>query len=169
MLSPLAHSLLADALNDATVRERYRAKIASPPSTACQFWIGALHPKGHGRFWVGTVRDTDGIPREVCVIAHRFGWALEHGLSALDEVPVLAHQCDEPSCQNPAHLLASDWSANLAEWQTRRWQPSSPLRDTRGPGGRARAIRAGLRRGESLEAILSAGRSELDRNQLELF
>ena len=169
MLSSLARSMLAAALKDPAAQERYRAKIATPDGTSCQFWIGALHPKGHGRFWVGAVRDGDGAPREVCVIAHRFGWALEHGLDALDDVPVLAHQCDEPSCQNPNHLLASDWSQNLAEWQARRWRLASPLRDTRGPGGRARAIRSGLRHGEPLEAILAAGHSELDRNQLELF
>lgn len=169
-LSPEAHCLLTAAVRDPDVQQRYWAKVAKPevPGYSCWPWIGSLHPKGHGRFWVGNARTRRG-PIDVCVIAHRFGFALAHGMDSLDAVPVLAHACDEASCQNPDHLLASTWGENLEQWHRRRWSPGSPLRDTRGPGGRARAIRATLQAGEDLTPTLTAGRCALDTNQLDLF
>lgn len=169
-MSPSAHRLVMLAVSDVDVQRRYLAKVARPTIAGytCWPWVGSLHPKGHGRFWVGNVRTRRG-PTDVCVIAHRFGYALAHGAQRLDEVPVLAHACDEPSCQNPEHLIASTWGENLAEWHRRRWSPGSPLRDTRGPGGRARAIRTALQTGDDLRATLDAGRGEVDANQLDLF
>ena len=38
-----------------------------------------------------------GLP--VVVIAHRFAWALEHGVDALEQVPVLGPRCETPLCQ----------------------------------------------------------------------
>ena len=169
-LSPAAHRLITSAVRDERVQQRYWAKVAKPqvPGYTCWPYVGSLHPKGHGRFWVGNVRTRRG-PVDVCVISHRFGFALAHGMETLDAVPVLAHACDEPSCQNPEHLIASTWGENLEQWHRRRWSPGSPLRDTRGPGGRARAIRAALQNGEDLQSVLSAGRGVLDTNQLDLF
>lgn len=108
-------------------------------------------------------------PRDVCVISHRFGWALTHGLEALDDATVLAHRCDEPSCQNPDHLIATTFSDNLKQWYRRQWTPNSPLHDVRGPGGRARAIRTALVAGQDLRATLEAGRSDLEIAELDLF
>lgn len=170
MMTRSARSLLAHAVHDEQVRQRYWAKVARPSldGYTCWPWVGSLHPKGHGRFWVGNLHTRRG-PRDVCVIAHRFGWALAHGVDALDDVPVLAHACDEPSCQNPTHLLISDWGDNLQQYRRRRDIPGSPLHDTRGPGGRARAIRDALLTGADLRDALEAGHSVLDTDQLNLF
>lgn len=168
-MSHAGHALLERAVRDEKVRARYSTKVITAPGFDCAYWCGSLSPKGHGRFWVGNARDEAGVLRDVCVISHRFGWAIAHGIDSLDRVPVLAHICDEPSCQNVEHLTPSTWADNLEDWQRRRSTPRSPLRDTRGPGGRARAIRAALLAGSALAPILEAGHDELSRDQLELF
>lgn len=162
-------AVLVAALGAPRARERYAAKVHQQHPDACWFWIGALHSRrGHGRFWLGSYTDAHGRQRDCCVIAHRFGWGLVHGTDALLDTPVLAHTCDEPSCQNPEHLQASTITANRDEWLRRRWQPRSPLRDTRGPAGRAHAIRHAILNGHNLSDAMALGLREVDRAQLEL-
>ncbi len=74
------------------------------PGWTCHWFTGALSGRGHGRFWLAPV---DG--RDVTIIAHRFGFALEHGLEELLAVPVLGHRCDNPLCQliAPRHVVRS--------------------------------------------------------------
>jgi len=164
--------VLQDAIGDPAVRERYEAKIWHGGPHECWYWLGAIHPHGHGRFWVGSVRLSPGRRRDVVVIAHRFGWALAHGLDALRDVPVLAHDCDEPSCQNPEHGVPGTTASNYEDWLYRRWMPRSPLRDRRGPAGRARAIRDVLLAGgdtAALAAVKEAGVTGLDQDQMTLW
>ncbi|RXR25883.1 hypothetical protein EQW78_11815 [Oerskovia turbata] len=88
--------------------------------------------KGHGRFWVG--------PGFV-VITHRITYALnQRGLTWMPAV--VAHACDNPICQNPTHLHASDPSENRSEWAARRHTLASPLRDAAGDGHDITAILA---------------------------
>ncbi len=160
--------VLALALGDPAVRARYEAKVHRTPG--CWFWAGALHARGgHGRFWVTATTGSDGTRRDVVVIAHRFGWAMTYGLDALTRIEVLAHTCDEPSCQRPDHLRSATPGTNQDEWLIRRWHPRSPLRDVRGPGGRSRAIRAAILAGGDVNAARAAGISGLDADQLCLW
>ena len=172
--TPNAWRIVRDGIIDPGVVDRYRAKVHI--TSGCWWWTGALHSRsGHGRFWIGTYTPTirDGAGgvrrRNVCVIASRFGWALHHGAGALDVAPVLAHTCDEPSCQNPDHLVLSSNALNHDDWMRRRWQHGSPLRDTRGPAGRAQAIRAAILTGTPVQEAIDAGLGDLDRAQLTLF
>jgi hypothetical protein len=61
------------------------------PGVECRLWASAVSGRGHGRFWLARVGG-----RDVVVIAHRFAFALEHGVDALLGVPVLGHRCDNP-------------------------------------------------------------------------
>lgn len=176
--TPNAWRLVHDALNDQDVVARYQAKVHTSTGNGCWWWTGALHSRtGHGRFWIGTYPHTNrsgegarGVSaRGVAVISSRFGWALCHGPDALDDAPVLAHTCDEPSCQNPGHLVRSSNAVNHDDWLRRRWSIGSPLRDTRGPAGRARAIREAILAGTSSHEAMLAGASALDRLQLTLW
>ncbi len=83
---PLA--LIAAALRDPQVVLRYQAKMVTVPGSDCLWWRGAVSGRGHGRFYLGRVPDaSDDVSgaggeredREVCVIAHRFGYALVRG------------------------------------------------------------------------------------------
>ena len=81
--------LLRAAVADGGTVARFRAKIAAVPGSGCEYWTSAISGRGHGRFRVGKVAG-----RDVVVIAHRFAWALEHGVDALEQVPMLGHRCD---------------------------------------------------------------------------
>jgi len=109
---PLADAplrVLGQALHDPAVVARYQAKVLEVPGSDCLWWHGAVSGRGHGRFYVGTVPsdhggsgEGDGGVRDLCVIAHRFGYALVYGATALNSVPVLGHGCDNPLVRREA-------------------------------------------------------------------
>ncbi len=103
--------------------------------------------------------------RTYVVIAHRFGYAALHGVDALLQVPLLAHQCDNPLCQNPKCWRESNHRANGQDYRRRRDVVRGALADTRGARGRARAVRNGA---EISEAVL-AGLRPVHAHQIELF
>jgi hypothetical protein len=148
-----AAKLLRWAVDDSDTVRRYRAKVVAVPGSACAWWSGALSGRGHGRFWLGTVAG-----RDVVVIAHRFGFALEHGVDALLATPVLGHGCDNPLCQriDRAHVRASSHVLNRREWAVRRRIGGSPLLDRRGARGRARALRDAVQAADELFAVVEA-------------
>lgn len=155
--------LLDAAVRDEQVRARYWSKVSVAGEN--WWWTGAIMRSGHGRFWIGRDRG-----RDVVVLAHRFGFALEHGVDALAQAPVLRHRCDEALCQRPGHLAAADDDhANRLDWVLRRHRIGSPLRDTRGPAGRARAIRHAALTGQDIAQAMREGMSDLDQRQLTLF
>ena len=113
---------------------RYRAKVVQVDGSGCRWWTGAVSGRGHGRFWLA--------PRRV-LVAHRFAFALVHGVAALAAGEVLGHRCDNPLCQRvgPEHVVASTYVANRREWAARRDVTGSPLGDARGARRRARELR----------------------------
>lgn len=128
-------SVWARSLADPEVIDRYRAKLVDVPGSTCLWWTGAVSGRGHGRFWLGEGH---------VAIAHRFAYAIAHGLSALTEARILGHRCDNPLCQrvDEAHIVRSSPRENRLEWVSRRDLHSSPLVDPRGPRARAEALRA---------------------------
>lgn len=88
---------LGTAARTARVVTRYRSHIVVPQPGGCWWWIGAISSAGHGRSWVST---------GLVVIAHRFGWLTAHEGEPVPDV--LAHECDNPLCQNPEHPHPSD-------------------------------------------------------------
>ena len=131
---PLAEApmrVLEAALRDPGVVARYRAKVLEVPGSDCLWWQGAVSGRGHGRFYVGTVDADpaatsgdggDGGVRDLCVIAHRFGYALVYGAAVLNSVPVLGHGCDNPLCQRigAGHVHPSSHAANRRAFLARR-------------------------------------------------
>lgn len=122
------------ALGDARVLARYRSKIVTVPGSECLWWAHAVSGRGHGRFWLARGR---------VVIAHRFGFAVMHGVQALAEAPLLGHRCDNPLCQRvaPGHVEVSSALRNRRDWSIRRNMPDSPLADPRGPRRHTRELR----------------------------
>ena len=111
------------------------AKVVHVPGSECDWWVGAISGRGHGRFWVG--------PGHV-VIAHRFAFAMTYGLEALDLAPLLGHRCDNPLCQRigDGHVVVSTARENRREWVQRRNLVDSPLADPRGSRSRAEVLRS---------------------------
>ncbi len=136
-LGEAALALLSVALRDAQVVTRYRDKIAAVPGSDCLYWCHAISGRGHGRFYVGTLpAGQGGRQRDLCMIAHRFGYALVYGADALQQVPVLGHGCDNPLCQRigPGHVQPSSHAQNRRAYLARRFVAGSPLGDARGAG-----------------------------------
>jgi hypothetical protein len=132
--------VLEHALGDPAVVALYPAKVLDVPGSDCLWWHGAVSGRGHGRFNVGTVPtdrssgrddghdDQDDDPehrhgrgggvRDLCVIAHRLGYALVDGASALNSVPVLGRSIALPGAVTMA--ATTRWCAVrrlLIEWR----------------------------------------------------
>lgn len=162
-------ALLRAAVADEETVARFHAKIVTLPGPGgCRLWASAVAGRGHGRFWLGAVEG-----RDVVVIAHRFSWALTHGVDHLLATPLLGHRCDNPLCQlvGPGHVEASSAWRNRQEWLMRRHTIAGPLCDTRGARGRARAVRDALRADPSGAAAAEVMRAGLrgDLAQLPLW
>lgn len=162
-LSKATLELMRSAIRCPKTRTRYEALIhPTPLSTGCLLWTGAIAGRGHGRFWLGRSSDTG---RNVAVVAHRWTYALHHSLDALLDAEVIRHNCDNPICQNPAHLSPGDTWQNTLEGLNRREIIGNPLRDIRGARGRALALRRSARIGSDLQETIEEGRPALDRYQ----
>lgn len=156
---------LISAARNPTVLERFRAKIHRSPDLDCWLWTGAISGRGHGRFWISD-------EPALVVIAHRFAWLidqLEHDQDITAMPAVISHDCDNPICQNPAHLRVGDATTNRREWAARRDIPGSPLRDLRGARGRAEALRDAARTRADLAAVIDDGKGDVDRLQQQLW
>ena len=166
-------SRLRLAVADPEIVERYRSHIRTCRPDQCWLWTGAISGKGHGRFQIADQRTTraDGTTkrRTYVVIAHRFGYAAIHGVDALLQVPLLAHQCDNPLCQNPRCWRESNHRANGQDYGRRRDVVRGALADTRGARGRARAVRDAARAGAAINEAVLAGLPPVHLHQIELF
>jgi hypothetical protein len=134
-------------------------------TTTRWFWIGSLSDDGYPTMQLGSGSKL----RTVRV--HRYVCTLQWGTLGPEKKAL--HSCDETSCVRPLHLYPGSQAANLAQMARRgrsagRYHHGSA--DTRGAGGRARAIRAALCDGYNpgaLQAALAAG--DPHRRQLVLF
>ena len=101
-LDDAALAAVAAAITDPAVLARYRAKVATVPGSECLWWTGAVAGRserertdggGPGRFWYAPGR---------VIIAHRFAFAVMHGVHALAQARLLGHRCHNPLCQRIA-------------------------------------------------------------------
>lgn len=169
-MGPATVAALRAAVADPATVARYWQHVRLADEDACWYWLGAVSGRGHGRFQLADAYSLERGERRrhtYVVIAHRFGYALHAGIDALLAVPLLAHRCDNPLCQNPRHWRPSDPTANRREWAARRGEVRGALADVRGSRGRARAVRDAVRSGGDVEAVELEGAR--DRDQLALF
>ena len=94
------------AVADPELVGRYWSHVKIGRPDECWLWTGPISGKGHGRFQIADAHfpQPDGSIRRrtYVVIAHRFGYAALHGVDALLQVPLLAHQCDNPLVRREA-------------------------------------------------------------------
>lgn len=130
MLRRLDEDHLAAAVTDAALLARFQDNLAWVPGSECVWWTGPINHRGHGQFPVA---------EKHVVIAHRFAYALVHGVAALPGL--LAHRCHNPLCQRigDGHVVEATATLTRAEKLAR---PHIPLlTDSCGPRGRAVALR----------------------------
>lgn len=95
-MRPVTVAQLRASMGVPTLVAAYRQRVLNVAAPgACHPWTGAVSGRGHGQFWIAHDR---------MVIAHRFGFALAFGVDALVAAQVLAHACQNPLCQNMAHI-----------------------------------------------------------------
>ena len=114
-------------------------------------------------------RNTGHHERQQRTRKRSFGYAALKGVDALLQVPVLAHQCDNPLCQNPRCWRESNHRANSREYAYRRDVVRGALTDTRGARGRARAVRDAARAGVEISQAVLAGIRPVHLDQIALF
>jgi hypothetical protein len=78
--------------------------IHAPELGPCWIWTAAIDNGGYGVF---QLRD------KVSVRASRLAWELTHGIPLGRRI--VRHQCDNPPCCNPAHLLDGTSKDNSAD------------------------------------------------------
>lgn len=145
-----------------TLPARYWAKVVATPG--CAFWVGALSDGGYGRWDAGG---------DHIVSAHKALWEDVHG--PLPAGVILLHACDETSCVRLSCLSPGDQLANQGQMARRGRTANQWARgcgDGRGPGGRARAIRAALANGYdevTFGVALAAGDVRRDQLRLDLW
>lgn len=164
-------AVLRQSVDDTEVIGRYRSHITVGGAGECHLWTGAISGKGHGRFYLAST-DAGQPPgrRTHVVIAHRFGYALQHSVDVLLDAPMVAHRCDNPLCQNPDdHWQPSNSRGNTTDYVARRSVVRGPLADIRGARGRSHAIRAAARNGADVTTAVLAGMRPVHREQLALF
>ena len=161
-LSPQSEQLMRELINCPRTRARFADLVHPIPlGSGCLLWRGAIAGQGHGRFWLGRIS----TGRNVTVIAHRWAFALHHNLDMMLNAQHIRHQCDNPICQNPAHLAAGEPWQNTLEGLNRRQIIGNPLRDIRGARGRALALRGAVLAGSSVADADHAGRPPNDLYQ----
>ena len=104
---------------------RFWEKVDQRDPDDCWVWIGSKTPLGYGHI----SKDNKTI------YSHRLSWILHFG-----EIPdglFVLHQCDNPSCINPAHLFLGTQLDNVHD------------RDQKGRGNWNYNNRANPRRGEN--------------------
>lgn len=102
------------AVASPTIEARYWSHVDRRGPDECWPWTASLKREGHGNFWVGY----DALGRAVMDRAHRVGWQLAHGGSpgALH----VRHKCDNPACQNPAHMELGTHLDNMRDMCERK-------------------------------------------------
>lgn len=82
---------------------KHENKFVREPMSGCWLWTAAMDKHGYGMVWNGKQMDR----------AHRVFYASANGVN-VSGVNVL-HDCDNPSCVNPAHLHAGTQADNMKE------------------------------------------------------
>lgn len=132
----------------------YTAATYRRGETQCWFWTAALSDSGHGKLKAG--RAAPGAAAGRTVSAHVYGYQRLFGLitpTADNPDPVVAHRCDEPSCQQPRHWQLTTRAENVRDYHRRkhRW----PLNDVRTTAGRksarAEALREAIRQAQGAQ------------------
>lgn len=76
----------------------------SDGADACWLWLGQRARYGYGMFYVDKRKQAR---------ANRIAWFLANG--PIPDGLVIAHTCDQPSCTNPAHLVAITQLENIKD------------------------------------------------------
>ena len=118
--SPVAKRPLSALMRGKTAEERFWYSVEK--SDGCWIWKAGKDRDGYGVF-NGKVGET------MYRLAHRFSWALDTG-EILPSSTMILHQCDNPPCVNPDHLMAGTAQENSTD-MVNKGRAASGLRNAR--------------------------------------
>lgn len=107
--------MILPAWND--VVQRLASRTVQLPS-GCWEWTGARSAAGRGYLWWGPKRGKRAVLVTRWVMAGFLQRNLHRGM-------VVAHECDNPACVNPAHLKEASQSENLKDAYRRGRLPTT--------------------------------------------
>jgi hypothetical protein len=93
------------------ISERFWSKVQVRGPDDCWPWLEGTNKKGYGRFQTGRVPLGWGV-----LLAHRVAFFLTHGKWPSN---FATHECDNPPCCNPAHLVDADAKKNAQDMARR--------------------------------------------------
>ena len=85
--------------------ERFQKKVQKGSPDECWEWTAGRTTRGYGAFFL---RGFGGAYR-----AHRFAWTITCG--PIPSGLCVCHHCDNPLCQNPAHLFLGTHADNMRD------------------------------------------------------
>lgn len=88
--------------------DRFTEKYEVDQKSQCWEWKGCKFDYGYGLIHVGKRRHE---------VAHRVSYRLHCG--DIPEGMIVRHQCDNPSCVNPDHLLLGTYLENMADMKSK--------------------------------------------------
>lgn len=125
--------------------ECFWRRVARSAADECWPWTGCTNEKGYG---------VVGGPNRTTRKAHRIAWELTTGAPPED---CLLHECDNPACCNPAHLVPGSRAQNNADMRARgREQRGERHHRARLTAADARAIRERYLVGGTTQRVLAA-------------
>lgn len=91
--------LLAKMVSSEEDLKRFQEKIRTGAPNECWEWTASLNTDGYGQFAYYPIKRG----KKVNFQAHQVAYFLEHGI--IPEGLCVLHTCDNPKCNNPAHLF----------------------------------------------------------------
>ena len=91
-----------------TVEERFWEKVNRSTADQCWEWAAATNEHGYGVMTIGAGQG------KRTAKAHRLSVEIHDGVK-LSPRQIVMHECDNPPCVNPAHLLVGTQRANIAD------------------------------------------------------
>ena len=85
-----------------------RKRVAIDPVTGCWNWQQGCNKHGYGRLWGAAL-----LKRGLSQLAHRLSYTVFIG--PMPSGLLARHQCHNPPCCNPEHLLLGTQSDNVAD------------------------------------------------------
>ena len=96
-----------------TIEARYWTRVEKRGPDECWPWTGLTENFGHGSLFIG--KDFNG--NTICEKAHRLAWRFATGSDPGEHK--VRHRCDNPPCQNPAHLELGTQADNVRDMYMR--------------------------------------------------